>query len=474
MNLVTGEWIPVIDHCGGCTRVGLRQLFAAAEDIRDLAVNPPQRIALMRFLICLVQAALDGPEDQADWQTCKRSIRPKVEQYLQSRLACFELYGDRPFMQISTLKPTYNAVLDKLDFGLAAGNNAVLFDHAACQQGRPHDDGWKALMLLVYLEYSPGGLIGTTEWNGRPTGKTSEHAPCVESSAIHTLIRADNILDSMHYNLNTRQRIAGLPNLSWGRPTWELDLANNQDAMLLASVTTYLGRLVPLTRAILLTRGSSVCTLANGLAYPKFPECREPTATVVGRKNGDYGYLPTSLDRHPWRELGALLTLSVDQQGGACALGNLKSIGRDEVVDIWTGGLAADKGKILDVAEWGFSVPVGMIANEGPIGIYRQGVEAAEAAEKRLYAAVKTYATDMSIDSAPMPKARTIFWSILDQHYGVLFETANDPGLPPEAQWLPLVQDAAHAAFEQVCPRTTPRQIQAFAKARPKLNPRRK
>lgn len=466
MNLVTGDWIPVVFQDNRGERLGLRRLFGEAEDIRDLAATPPQRIALMRLLICIVQAALDGPADRSEWEACRPRIQAKALAYLDAHRHQFELYGDNPFMQVSTLEHTFNATLDKLDFGLSAGNNATLYDHAATAEGRPHDDGWLALMLISYLVFSPGGLIGVTKWNDIVTGKTSEHAPGVECSALHTYVRAGNLLDTLHANLLTKEQIRAIANLRWGKPTWEIDRRHRDAAELKSSVMTYLGRLLPLTRAVRLERGATSLTLVNGLEYPKFPECREVTATVVERKDGKLTYVPTSLDRHPWRELNALL--SHGTRNGAFALNNLG--GSTGTVDIWTGGLAADKGKILDTAEWTFAVPAGMVGNGGTLGKYRKGVELAESAEKILYGAVKTYADAMKLEPAPMPKARVAFWSRLDQSCEVLLETANDSSMRFEDTWLPLLKKSANLAYAHACPHATPRQIQAFAQARRRLN----
>ena len=52
MNLVNDPWIPVMLPDGRSDMVGLTDLFQRADAIRDLAVDPPQRVALMRLLIC--------------------------------------------------------------------------------------------------------------------------------------------------------------------------------------------------------------------------------------------------------------------------------------------------------------------------------------------------------------------------------------------------------------------------------------
>ena len=475
MNLVNGDWVPVIYQNGRPALISLAKLFQDAESIRDLAANPPQRIALMRLLICIAQRSLDGPADEAEWQQCRPRIREASLSYLNEHADLFGLYGDRPFMQVPTLKPTHNAVLDKLDFGLASGNNATLFDHAASADGRNHSDAWIAVMLLTYLANSPGGKIGVTKWGDSSTqpGKNkgpgeSEHAPCVDCSALHAFIRRADLLSTIHANLIAKDTADNLPNMSWGKPTWEIDRSQRDSADLHQSVTTYLGRLVPLTRAILLEKNCRTFTLANGINYPKFPECRETSATVAAKRDGGSAYVSTSLDRHPWRELGSLLAFGTNEGGPLC-LQHLRRQREEGTIDIWTGGLAADKGKILDTAEWSFAAPLHMIGNDGPLAEYRGGVARAQKAQDALDWAVKDYASALKMEKAPKPKARIHFWSMLDRHYDILLSTANSDEMSLDDEWTPLLREAMRDAYQVACPCETPRQIQAYAAGQKRL-----
>ena len=64
MNLTLDPWIPAVRADGTRDLFSLHALFAEAHTLRDLAVKPHERIALMRLLLCITQAALDGPADE--------------------------------------------------------------------------------------------------------------------------------------------------------------------------------------------------------------------------------------------------------------------------------------------------------------------------------------------------------------------------------------------------------------------------
>ena len=106
MNLTLDPWIPALLANGRREVFSLHDLFAQVHDLRDLAVKPHERIALMRLLICITQAALDGPADEDAWEQCQPLIQPHVRAYLDKWRGSFELFGDGPrFLQIPNLQP---------------------------------------------------------------------------------------------------------------------------------------------------------------------------------------------------------------------------------------------------------------------------------------------------------------------------------------------------------------------------------
>ncbi|MDB4796883.1 type I-E CRISPR-associated protein Cse1/CasA, partial [bacterium] len=83
MNLIIDPWIPVLRDDGKRELCGLHDLFARAHEFRDLVVKPHERIALMRLLVCITQAALDGPVDEDEWEECLQLIQSRVSDYLK-------------------------------------------------------------------------------------------------------------------------------------------------------------------------------------------------------------------------------------------------------------------------------------------------------------------------------------------------------------------------------------------------------
>src|SRR5919109_1041201 len=336
MNLTTDRWIPIVWADGQPGTVSLWDAFARAEDIRDLAVRPHERIAVMRLLICIAQAALDGPTDHDDWKACRAKITPAAVDYLKRWQKAFELLGDgHRFLQVDGLKKPDNKNHDdegnsvsKLDLALATGNNSTLFDNGGGSD-RAFELPDVALALLTFQCFSPCGTIGVALWNGAPTlgwssypavkPGQSKHAPCLSGNMLHSYLRGEALLESLHHNLMTKEQITRFcgPD-AWGRPIWEQMPSKPTDKAGMRNATqTYLGRLAPLSRAIRLEENCRSMMLANGLDYPDYREgWREPSATIITRnvkKQPTRATLPAEIEKSTWRELHALTVIGVDK-----------------------------------------------------------------------------------------------------------------------------------------------------------------
>jgi CRISPR system Cascade subunit CasA len=478
--------------------VSLREAFLQGEDLLDLAVRPHERIALMRLLICVAQAALDGPSDLDDWETCKSRVAPAANEYLGRWEGAFDLLdGERRFLQVADLKRTEaskggtskkgsepeGTPTSKLDFALATGNNATLFDHAG-GSARTFPTGQLALMLLTYQCFSPGGTIGIASWNGSPTAGngSSDHAPCIAGGMLHAFVRGRHLLDSVYLNLMSKEQAAKfLGKDSWGKPVWELMPEGPAHPPAIRNATrTYLGRLVPLARAIRLVDGGTSLILANGLRYASFPEWREPSSTVVVRESKgqpDRALLRADIDKATWRELHALSlkVLGQDTIGGPAALQNLPD---EAPFDLWVGGIVASKAKLIDTVESSFHVPAAMRGELGQ-SIYEEGVREAERTASRIKRAVSTYHRELGNDldrpetkerrQKVQSKACTRYWTDIEGDVPRLLEVVSAPGLLGLERrwrgtpWGRAIRRAAFAAYEDACPHETPRQIRAWA-----------
>ena len=498
MNLTTDPWIPVVAVSGVSSLASLQDVFAGGH--RDLAVRPHERVALMRLLLCVAHAALDGPKDRVAWKAAWQELSGRAKVYLDDHLDEFDLFHPaKPFLQFAGLEKSSKpkaakkgktttevpeeeadegTSASKLDFALSTGNNTTLFDHgAANDEPRVFNPSQLALMLITFQCFSPGGRIGVARWKGSdtPGNGSSGHAPCAPSAMLHGFIRAGSLLDTIHANLISRHAVAMIYGKAWGQPVWERMPESFSDEEAVENATgTFLGRLMPLTRAFLLRPDGRSIVLANGLDYLTFPEWpHEPTAAVVKKRDDSGHALVGAGHKAIWRELpGLVMRRKAGEPGGPISLTEIAEAGSAQALDIWVGALITDKASILDTVESVQHLPAGMLKDEGRLA-YEAGVRFSEDEAAHLSEAARHYRKLLELKPQGCPEANFAsrrFWTDIELSVPLLKAAASSlagvEGEKHRAAWEKAIRRASSDALDAACPHETPRQQRAHALAR--------
>ena len=471
-NLIDSPWIPVRWHhtASGDTAslVSLHEAFDRGTDIADLDCAPHERIALTRLLVCITHAALGAPEDADEWDGFGKDFATAICAYLRKPeiYPHFNLLGDGPrFLQEAVPKTSKAVSCSKLFLNLATGNNPTLLDHSGTHSERSFYAHSVALALLTFQNFYP--LYGAG-FKGR--------GPCSDGNSIHTLLYSETLKNTILSNLIDKETVDRFLPRGFGKPIWEC----NTSEELSESTLTYLGRLVPRHRSLKLTDDITKFLHHNvSLQYQGWEPYREPSSTVILNKKEKRKLLPAKLDRAIWRDLHSITAFEIGigvskQRSDAAPILISHSIRlANQSVNIWTGGLVTDlKAKIFDVVESTFTLPRKMLLESGR-HTYLAGINYAETISQKLYGAIKRYWSTLKHETAPVGEGQKHYWHRLDQEHLTLIRLASDPesfiGKPAigttEAKdpWTELIRKAALNAFGQVCPRTTPRQYQAYA-----------
>jgi len=465
-NLIDSPWIPVRNLDGENRLVSLDTLFREASSIADLDCPPHERISLMRLLVCITQAELGAPETPDDWDDFGHDLETRIPTYLRRPeiYPHFNLFGDGPrFLQVPIKAAPEPVPASKLIPHLATGNNPTLLDHEGGILGRRLSPERLATALLTFQCFYP--LYGAG-YKGR--------GPCVDGNMLHTLITGITLQETILSNCLTLDWVnTHFPGQGLGQPIWEVD---QQSKKFIETVSrSYLGRQVPRHRNLwLLDDGTGFQLESSCIEYPRFEEAREPSATVIiikKKEAEERRLLPARLDKAVWRDLHALTVLRQSDKEEARAPLNLhiqQQRGKKDI-NIWTGGLVTDlKAKIYDTIESSFTVPFGMFTETGRAR-YQSGINHADRQSNQLYGAVKQYGVTMKNESPPTDLAKQHYWNALEQQHHLLLDIvrqdapmAEDFGEGKDS-WTQDVLQAARAAYIHVCPRQTPRQLQAFA-----------
>ncbi len=270
----------------------------------------------MRLLICVAQAALGNPKDGRTGSHVNPTSRPRRPVTLDTWQHRFNLFGRHAFCRWTGWTLNQTLWLTSLIVSLASGgNNPTLFDHGSTPGGRVQTEALLALNLLVYQMFSCGGTFSETVWDNVPTPRHVLRSPCVEEAMAHTLLRGRNIVETVHLNLLTEEQTNSLPNMERGRPCWEETRLGRESSE--KQTSSFLGRLVPVSRAIRLFKDSPSIVLGEALRYPQLPEQRDPFGTVydTGKqrmgKSTSLTYLSVNPEAAAWRELASILSLQV-------------------------------------------------------------------------------------------------------------------------------------------------------------------
>jgi CRISPR system Cascade subunit CasA len=508
MNVAFDPWVPVVTTTGERLLVSLCSVLTEGEKYADLAVRPHERVSLMRLFLCVAHAALDGPKDYDDWERVPGKLPDAARAYLEEWRDSFELFHPtKPWLQFSNISKEKSASaplesasdwtpVAKLNFSLATGNTSTLFDHEGMDERRKTEISETLLAMISCQCFSPGGLISQVYWAGKKTSKSSKDGPCVPSSMIHTFIRGNNLIETVCLNLVTNEDLlVHYCNRSFGKPVWEwMPTSPDDEVAIQNATTTYIGRLVPLTRLVRLHQDGERMLFGDGLYYPSFADGfpAEVTATVVVRKSNKdetralLSYRPS---KALWRELGAVtIKRRAGEPGGPITLNSLEDA---EACDLIVSALARDKASILDTAESVFHVPAQLRKKVG-VEVYGNEVHKAEYIARRLGWAIEDYRREIDggwegrLKSAG-PKsgelkaklhsiATTHYWTTLEKNLALLMSHIEaidtEQAMPTREAWRKMLFATACDAYRIACGRETPRQIRAFAKGWEKLTKR--
>ena len=492
MNVAFDQWIPVVTTTGERKLASLCNVLTEGDKFVDLAVRPHERVALMRLFICVAHAALDGPKDYPQWCDVPQHLPDAVQEYLEKWKDSFELFHDtKPWLQVTGLKPAKEndekafTPLAKLDFALASGAASTIFDHLGSDNtNRTFDYSQFVLGLISMQNFSTCGLLSRPLWNGKACPNSAKDAPCITSSMYHVYLIGKSLFDTICINICDYDELALLlkdsnPKGDWlGQPVWEQMPISDTDDQL---TRTYLGRLVPISRAILFRQGKLNMLYGEALRYPTYPDFpQEANCSVAIRliKKKEERYLVGArLGIQPWRQLDSIIQYNMQSKSSSHAI-NLGHLD-EQAVDIWVGALLRNPGKqdIIDTVESRFHISKQLRSPEG-CSSYSKEVEKAQNVSNLLDTAIYVYRinVDSRNETGIGTSAKNYYWTTVEKNLPLLLThikaIGSDDAIPTREVWRKMLFVSACEAYRIACGQETPRQMKAFAKGWQKLTGR--
>lgn len=483
-NLIDESWIPVADF----GRVSLQDVFSNPQ-YRSLGGNPVQKIALLKLLLAIAQAAAT-PQNETEWQALRGDgLARRCLEYLDQWHDRFYLYGEQPFLQIpmihvAKIQP-YGAVLPEV----STGNTTVL---SQIQAGFELFDADKALLVLTMMGFalsgkktdnsvvlSPG-YTGKRNDKGKPS--TAKPGPSVgHMGFLHSFLLGDTVRKTLWLNLFSENQIAqtNLYPEGLGTAPWE-SMPTGEDGPVARSLSqSLMGRLIPLSRFCLLSQGG--LHYSEGIAHAGYKDGMIDPSMAVNYSGKDPKALWADPGKRPWRELTALLSF-IDQNGSQGFQSWQLRAGLDRARDstdafaIWSGGLrvssnageqyASGDDDFVESQIWLQSEILGQIW----FTQLKAEMDAVDALARNLYGRIIAFFKEQSVDGVRVAaQATQLFWGLCERDFQSLIDACDSTGLASlERQKLRRrFAGYVHQAFDQFCPRETARQLDAWAKCRP-------
>ncbi len=483
-NLIDQPWLPV----AGVGRVNLRQIFENPQ-YRSLGGNPVERIALMKLLLAIAQAAAT-PADEQGWRTLgAEGLARSCLAYLDRWHERFYLYGEQPFLQMPAIRAaalqSYGAVLPEVSTG-----NTTVLNHG--QVERSLDDGEKALLLISLMGFALSGkktdnsVVLTPGYAGKRNDKgkpsSSKPGPAVaHMGLLHSFLIGSNLQETLWLNLLTTQQVgqAAIFPQGIGTAPWEKMPEGEGCAVAETLRQSLMGRLVPLCRFCLLAEDG--LHYSEGLAHAGYKEGVCDPSVAVDNSGKEPKALWVDPDKRPWRELTSLLGF-IEQSGRQGFQSLQVRAGLDRARDVteafalWSGGLrvssnageqyASGSDDFVESQVWLHSAMLG----EPWFFQLEAEMDALGDLAKGLYGRVMAFFKEQKVDGGKLAaQASTMFWQLCERHFQQLVDACEPDGQGAEQRHQLRLTFAGYVqqAYDHFCPKETARQLDAWAKCRP-------
>ncbi len=485
-NLVDEPWIPVADY----GRASLKQIFQNPE-YQSLGGNPVQKIALMKLLLAIAQAAATPVSEKEHETSSFDGLAKSCIDYLEHWHDRFYLYGPEPFLQMpasaqAKVQP-YGAVIPEV----ATGNTTLL---TQIQASDLMNDADRAILLITLMSFALSGkktdnaIVLSPGYTGKQNDKgkpsSGKFGPAVGYFGfLHNFYFGETLQQGIWVNLLTSEQVKKTKMFpeGVGVPPWEKMPQGEDDNTARALRRSLMGRLVPLSRFCLLKEVGLHYT--EGIAHDGFKEGVADPSIAINYSGTEPKALWVNPEKRPWRELTSLLSfLGKKDRNGFQSLQLQSGISRVRRhmsrFAVWSGGLrvssnageqyASGTDDFVSSLIWFESAMLGetwftQLENE---------MGALETLSKKLYGTVSGYYKELSSDGTKIAaQASYLFWQRCESEFQNLIDHCPQGEENQKERQNIRRRFAAHTlqTYDQFCPKESARQLDAWVKCQPSL-----
>lgn len=476
-NLIDEPWIPTTNGL-----VSLHRIFTPDETM-TLGGTPIQKVSIMKLLLAIAQSA-GTPADDYEWKDLHVSgLSKNCLDYLSKWHSKFYLYGDEPFLQMTTITSAGLRRLGDLIPEVSTGNTTILTQYNVEQE---LTDAEKALLLVQLCSYSLGGkkadnsVILSPGYTKKTTGKPG--LAVGGYGLLHNYLVSDNVLTSVWMNLLTLENISNLPYASLGIAPWE-KMPEGEDCSIAKELKqSLIGRLLPMSHFCLYDVDGIRYT--EGIIHHGVAELTvDPSVAInINAKKPTVKWAKSGT--RPWRSLTAMLSFVGSTQSFNCyyiTYGLRRAIKSKLPVGIWSGGIQvsfnAGEQYVSGLDDYVESIVYLPSIEDRELSDwfsqFESEMDKLERLSKKVYATVSAYHKELQSDKSTKLSSRIKniagnaaddFWQLCENECSTLMYAckSNNTG-DLKKTFAKFVE----TAYNNSCPSSTPRQISTWAKFHP-------
>lgn len=449
-DLTEQPWIPVHGPDGVEREVGLRELFANAPQLTDMAIPfAPERVAVTRILVAVLQAATRGPYDRVErieWLDEPAVVLAQVDGYLVKWRDGFDLFDcARPFMQRPVGDEARSTTIAALRIDWASGNNATLFDHHHDGVPPALTPGEATRALLTTLLHQPGGGVA------KPFNRTDSPG----SKPLLVLPLGRTLWETLVLSCAEYEETGG------DAPIWERYDDDHAPDPAGTMPLGWLDRLTWRSRAVRLIADDDglvrSCRIQQHLKLAD-GSLGDPHAAVSRETGEDDRIVRVSPGKRLWRQAEAILR----------GVGGTPRSVVDQAVraaedhggyhpQVLVSGLRVDQAKIGDVQSAILPVSVALLDDPERIERVHEALELAEQASMALGAACGAFHRELKIEltAAARTNWQQPYWVRMERAFRPLIQSYAEPAADlavtadPWTTWAGAVGRAAQTTLDQ-------------------------
>lgn len=510
-NLIEQQWIPV---AGEKQSKSLMEVFTSPP--QRLSGNAVDKIVMFRFLLSIVHASSKIPDETAWRALTPEKLAENARNYLSENKQFFDLYDpERPFLQFPQLKKFSSD--EKIDENKTdkrslwtlkvnySENQSILSSWQI--RHKLQDDEIARFILRASCASLASAVfekeILLSEHSGFEKRKYGAPGTLLGSPLngyLHAYLLGNNLWESLRLNLLTEDEISGIGAYpaGLGNPFWEEMPKSEDDDRAKSYMQSYLGRIFPIDKCILITNGKVIKT--DGIPYISGIDISDPALTIFENKKGEKTALSAKVSVRPWRELASLLIFLKSKEKSSpfflyFGLKHLRKISLD-TIRFWVGGVEISYSnggqqirKSNDYMESEFLFPLNQLKSQF-LKNYSDFMLILDGYCASLSQAVKNYFIQLCKNKRqeddkgkqkcpPLAEnqsklAETAFWARMESRGQFIIDLAaadpqNEKDNTDEKKiWWKIVMDL----YDEFCPNDTARQMSAWVEANPKFNRR--